>query len=110
MRYLSFCALLLGLLATLISAAQEGPPTRPQMTPKRTDVKPFEYVDANVPFYPPSPQWGKTGEPFKKMQKPLEPAESIKHFVTPVGFRVELFASEPNFGGKPIAMNWDERG
>jgi putative membrane-bound dehydrogenase-like protein len=28
----------------------------------------------------------------------------------PQGFRLELFADESNFAGKPIAMNWDERG
>jgi putative membrane-bound dehydrogenase-like protein len=83
---------------------------KPAMTPKRTDVKPFEYVEARVPFYPSGRQWGVTGEPFHQMQKPLEAAESIKHFVTPVDFEVQLFAGEPDLGGKPISMNWDERG
>jgi putative membrane-bound dehydrogenase-like protein len=83
---------------------------KPRMTEKRTDVKPFEYVDAKVPFYPPSRQWGVTGQPFDKMQKPLDPEESMKHMVTPVDFEVRLFASEPDLGGKPIAMNWDDRG
>lgn len=83
---------------------------KPQMTEKRTDVKPFEYVEARVPFYPPSRTWGVTGKPFDKMQKPLDPSESMKHMVTPVDFEVQLFASEPDLGGKPIAMNWDERG
>ena len=84
--------------------------TKPAMTPKRTDVKPFEYVDARVPFYPASPIWNTQGEPFSKMQQPLDPAESRKHFVTPEGFEVQLFASEPDLGGKPISMAWDERG
>jgi putative membrane-bound dehydrogenase-like protein len=83
---------------------------KPQMTEKRTDVKPFEYTEARVPFYPPSRTWGVTGQPFDKMQKPLDPAESMKHMVVPVDFEVQLFASEPDLGGKPIAMNWDERG
>jgi putative membrane-bound dehydrogenase-like protein len=83
---------------------------RPQMTAKRTDIKPFEYVEAHVPFYPQSRVWGRTGEPFKQMQTPLEPAESVKHMVTPVGFEVRLFAADSDLGGKPIAMNWDERG
>jgi hypothetical protein len=48
-------------------------------------------------------------EPVKKLQKPLPAEESIKHFITPVGFVVELFAAEPEIG-KPLAMNWDERG
>jgi len=82
---------------------------RPEMTPRRTDVKPFEYVDAVIPFYPPSQRWGTQADPVTKLQKPLSPEESLKHFVTPVGFHVELFASEPDIG-KPLAMNWDERG
>src|SRR5438105_11040641 len=44
------------------------------------------------------------------MQKPLDPAESMKHMVTPVDFEVQLFAAEPDLGGKPICMNWDQRG
>lgn len=82
---------------------------RPEMTAPRKDVKPFEYVDATIPFYPPSKQWGALAEPVKKLQKPLPAEESIKHFITPVGFAVELFAAEPDIG-KPLAMNWDERG
>jgi putative membrane-bound dehydrogenase-like protein len=85
----------------------------PEMTPLRKDVKPFEYVDVGkkIPNYTPGRQWGVQGEPFSKMQVPLPPAESIKHMVVPKGFRVELFASEADFGGgKPICMNWDERG
>lgn len=83
---------------------------RPEMTELRKDVKPFEFVDATVPYYPPSPRWGVVGEPIKKMQKPLEPAEAIKHYVTPVGFELQLYASEPQLEGKPLAMNWDEAG
>src|SRR5262249_58200514 len=75
-----------------------------------TDVKPFEYVDAKVPYYPAGKQWGKTADPLTKMQRPLDPAESLKHMVTPVGFEVKLFASEPQLGGKPLCMNWDQRG
>jgi putative membrane-bound dehydrogenase-like protein len=85
----------------------------PEMTPLRKDVKPFEYVDVGkkIPNYTPSRVWGTQGEPLSKMQVPLPPEESIKHFVVPKGFHVELFASEELFGGgKPICMNWDERG
>ncbi len=84
----------------------------PQMTPKRSDVKPFEYVDVGnkIPNYTPGKRWGLQGEALSKMQKPLPAEESLKHFVVPEGFRVELFASEPQIGGKPICMNWDERG
>ncbi len=38
-------------------AAAAEPPA-PQMTAKRTDVKPFEYAEANIPFYPPGQRWG----------------------------------------------------
>lgn len=82
---------------------------RPEMTAPRKDVKPFEYVDSVIPFYPPAKQWGTIAEPVKKLQKPLPAEESIKHFITPVGFAVELFAADPEIG-KPLAMSWDERG
>ena len=83
---------------------------RPEMTELRKDVKPFEFVDAVVPFYPAGQRWGVTGEPMKKMQKPIEPEESMKHYVMPVGFELQLFVSEPELNGKPISMSWDERG
>ena len=83
---------------------------RPEMTKLRTDGKPFEYVEAEIPFYPPGKQWGTVENGVRKMQLPVSPEESMKHFVTPVGFEVKLFASEKDFQGKPISMNWDERG
>ncbi len=82
---------------------------RPQLSPPRTDTKPFEYVEAKVPFYPPDKQSGTTGDANRKMQLPVDPAESIKHMVTPVGFEPRLFAAEPEIG-KPICLAWDERG
>src|SRR5262249_44893720 len=91
----------------------EAPFPIPEGTPKRTDVQPFEYTDVGkkIPNYTPSREWGVQGEPFSKMQLPLPPEESIKHFVVPKGFHVELFASEKELGGgKPICMTWDERG
>src|SRR5436309_14536824 len=93
------------------AAFAEPPPNdRPEMTPKRTDVKPFEYVPAQVPFYPPGKKWGVTSDGIKQMQKPLAVAESTKHYVHPVGFELRLFADETLLGGKPISMNCDERG
>ncbi|MEO2046287.1 MAG: PVC-type heme-binding CxxCH protein [Pirellulales bacterium] len=94
------------------SIPAEQPFPIPAMTSKRTDVAPFETIDvgAKIPYYIPDQPWGSQGEPRTSMQQPLPPAESQKHFVTPEGFRVELFASEPDLGGKPIAMTWDERG
>ncbi|HEV3343459.1 MAG TPA: PVC-type heme-binding CxxCH protein, partial [Pirellulales bacterium] len=83
----------------------------PQEPAQRSDanLKPFEYVEAKIPFYPPGQRWGTLADPITKMQKPLEPAESMKHLITPVGFEAELFAAEPDIV-KPVTMNWDERG
>jgi putative membrane-bound dehydrogenase-like protein len=77
--------------------------------PPRTDVKPFEYTEAKVPYYIPGARWGTTAEPLKRMQQPLEPSESMKHMHLPEGFEVQLFAADPDIA-KPIAMAWDERG
>jgi putative membrane-bound dehydrogenase-like protein len=81
---------------------------RPEMVGPSKDVKPFELVEAKLPFYP--PERGAKSGPIGKMQVPLPPEESMKHYQHPANLELKLFASEPNFGGKPIAMNWDERG
>src|SRR5262245_337806 len=84
-------------------------PQTPQMTALAKDIKPFEYVEANVPFYPPGGRGA--GQPLNKMQKPLDVEESMKHIVHPVQLELKLFIDETKFGGgKPICMNWDERG
>ena len=77
-----------------------------------SEKQPFEYVDVGpkIPNYVVSKQWGVQEPPRNMMQKPLSPAESIKHYAVPEGFSISLFASEPDIGGKPIAMSWDERG
>jgi len=80
------------------------------MIAPRKNVRPFRYVEAEIPFYPPSSVWGRVGQPLRRMQLPLEPAEALQHYVYPVGFELKLFASEPDLGGKPIAITWDERG
>ena len=80
---------------------------KPEMVGPSKNVKPFEFAEAKLPFYP--PDRGKSG-PISKMQMPLPPEESIKHYQHPAGLEMKLFASEPNFGGKPIALAWDERG
>jgi putative membrane-bound dehydrogenase-like protein len=77
----------------------------PQMTKPADGLAPFEYQPANVAFYsPPGHDPAKRNEPLGQMQKPLTPEESQKHAITPEGFRVELFASEPLLQGKPLAM------
>jgi putative membrane-bound dehydrogenase-like protein len=94
----------------LVSA--EGAFPIPKMREPLVDLDPFEYTDvgAKIPNYPKSDQWGTQSEPMRMMQKPLSAAESLKHLVVPEGFRVELFAADPDLQGKPICMNWDERG
>src|SRR5581483_980772 len=94
--------------ASIVSPFERPFPT-PEMTAKRTDVKPFEFVDVGkkIPNYRPR---GGQGEPLTTMQKPLPAEESQKHLVVPKGFRAELFVTEKELGGKPICMAWDERG
>jgi len=94
------------------SFAERQPFPVPEMTELPKNLKPFEYLDVGkkIPNYTPGKRWGTQGETLSKMQKPLPAEESLKHIVTPKGFKVELFASEPLIGGKPICMNWDERG
>ena len=84
----------------------------PETTALADSLKPFEYEDVGkkIPNYTPSKQWGVQGEPMNLMQKPVEAEQSMQHIVVPEGFHVELFASEPELGGKPICMAWDERG
>jgi putative membrane-bound dehydrogenase-like protein len=83
----------------------------PKMVGPSADVKPFEYVTADgIPFYDPTGRGPKAGGgKWNQMQKPLDPAESVKHMQLPEGFEAKLFVSEPDVI-KPITMAWDERG
>src|SRR5205814_5423557 len=94
---------------TLCAAAAEAQDAAPKMTPLRKDAKPFQYADAKIPYYPAGEKWGTLSKSAMKMQLPVDPAESMKHMVTPVDFEVKLFASDPQIK-RPICMNWDERG
>jgi putative membrane-bound dehydrogenase-like protein len=94
------CGLVLG------AVGGQAPVDPPKMTPKRTDVNPFEYIEAKIPFYPPG---GKGTKALNQMQLPLAAAESAKHMVFPEQFELQLFAAEPQIK-RPICMNWDERG
>ncbi len=96
----------------------------PEMTPfPSVDDTTFQFEDVGpkIPNYTKGEKWGVQGSAKTLMQKPLSPLESMKRFSTPVGFQVELYAAEKQnpreeaagwdgFEGKPIAMNWDERG
>ncbi len=74
-------------------------------------LKPFEYEDAPsaIPNYLPGQRWGTQGEALTKMQKPLDPAESMKHLVLPRALEAKLFASEPEIS-KPLCLAWDHQG
>ncbi|PQO44029.1 PVC-type heme-binding CxxCH protein [Blastopirellula marina] len=84
----------------------------PKMTMVPADAAAFDYIDvgAKIPNYTPSDTWGVQAEPLTKMQLPLPAEKSMTHMVNPVDFSVELYAADPELGGKPIAMNWDEQG
>ena len=98
-------------LASAVEPSSEVPSLGGQGRHSPADLAPFEYQPAKVPFYDPdSQQWGKTLEPLATMQKPLPPAESLKHAITPARFRVDLVASEPLLQGKPLAMAFDGDG
>ncbi len=66
---------------------------------KLPDVK---YSDANIPNY-------ERRNPAPKLQAPLSPQESMALTQVPVGFELQLFASEPDIIN-PIHMDWDSRG
>ena len=82
------------------------------MTKISKDLTPFEYLDVGpkIPNYVTGAQWGKQEKPRNLMQKPLPPEQAIEHYSVPTGFHLDLFVSEPDLGGKPICMNWDEAG
>lgn len=87
----------------------------------RTIGNPFEYAVLDVPFPPPHEvrvEYEKNVGPmdrgsnypmYYQQQQPLSPEASMERMILPAGFRVELFASEPDIVN-PIAMNWDEKG
>ena len=58
--------------------------------------------EANIPNY-------EKRNPKPKYQEPLSAEDSRKLTQVPVGFDLELFASEPDIIN-PIAMDWDEKG
>lgn len=90
----------------------DAPFPHTEMTELPAGEPPFEYDDvgAKIPNYTPDAQWGAQGENLRLMQRPLSPEQSMQRYVVPRGFRLELFAAEPDIGGKPICMTWDERG
>jgi putative membrane-bound dehydrogenase-like protein len=66
----------------------------------------FRYVQVEgIPIYQPDQKIARQTQ----MQEPLNPATSMSRMALPEGFRVELFAAEPDVV-KPIAMTFDARG
>lgn len=61
-----------------------------------------KYFDGPVPNY-------EKRDPAPKVQEGLSPQQSMSLMQVPVGFELQLFASEPDIVN-PIFMNWDERG
>ena len=100
-----------GFLALVENGIRWAAANSPNRLQAHTGLKPFEFTEspANIPNYTVGARWGAQSEPIRTMQKPLEPAESMKHLVTFPEFDVKLFASEPQIY-KPIWMAWDERG
>ncbi len=99
----------------------------PEMMKPTIDEKLFTFTDvgAKIPNYTPGRQWGTQGAPLTEMQNPLPAETSVQAYSVPQSFRMSLWAKElqknwpdapqPNsqlagLQGKPIAMNWDERG
>jgi uncharacterized protein len=60
------------------------------------------FEDAVIPNY-------ENKDPAPRYQLPLSPEESMKLIQIPVGFELQLFASEPQIVN-PMAMCWDEKG
>ena len=61
-----------------------------------------EFSDADIPNY-------ERRDPAPRYQLPLSPEESMKLVQIPVGFELQLFASEPDIIN-PMAMAWDDQG
>jgi putative membrane-bound dehydrogenase-like protein len=66
------------------------------------DIPQPEFRDAEIPNY-------ERRDPAPRYQLPLSPKESMKLVQVPVGFELQLFASEPDIVN-PMAMCWDEKG
>lgn len=76
---------------------------RKQWEAYKTEMPKLAYRDEpNIPNY-------EKRSPSPRYQEPLSPEQSAKLIQVPVGFDLELFASEPDIIN-PIAMTWDERG
>ncbi|WP_456238989.1 PVC-type heme-binding CxxCH protein [Rubripirellula reticaptiva] len=97
------------------------------MTPPTKDETSFAFKDvgAKIPNYTPGASWGTQQAPLTLMQEPVPANQSIESYSVPNDFHLSLWAEESSknwpddsqatekfagLTGKPIAMNWDERG
>ena len=92
-----------------------------QALSERTIGNPFRYTVLDVPFPPPhymrlqyeeevgTMDRGANNPRYYRKQLPLDAEQAIGRMIVPPGFRVELFAAEPDIVN-PISMNWDEQG
>ena len=88
---------------------------------EREIENPFEYTVLDVPFPPPHEERlryeeevgpmdrGANNPRYYRKQLPLDAETAIDRMIVPPGYRVELFAAEPDIVN-PISMNWDEQG
>ena len=80
-----------------------GDQARQKWEQYRKQLPTLTYRDADgIPNY-------EKRNPGPRYQDPLTPEESARLIQVPVGFDLELFASEPDIIN-PIAMEWDEKG
>ncbi len=103
------------------------PFNKPEMVAPTIDKNIFTFTDvgAKIPNYTAGESWGTQGAPLTTMQNPLPAETSISAYSVPMSFSMALWAKESNenwpsdatantesagLKGKPIAMNWDERG
>ncbi|GEO20326.1 PVC-type heme-binding CxxCH protein [Cyclobacterium qasimii] len=66
------------------------------------DIPQPQFEDAIIPNY-------ENKDPAPRYQLPLSPEKSMKLVQVPVGFELQLFASEPDIIN-PMAIAWDDRG
>ncbi|MDO6436808.1 ThuA domain-containing protein [Cyclobacterium sp. 1_MG-2023] len=66
------------------------------------DIPQPQFEDAKIPNY-------EKRDPAPRFQLPLSPEESMKLVQIPVGFELQLFASEPDIIN-PMAIAWDDKG
>tara|TARA_R110002124_G_scaffold287323_3_gene472816 strand:+ start:5572 stop:9069 length:3498 start_codon:yes stop_codon:yes gene_type:complete len=66
------------------------------------DIPQPQFEDAEIPNY-------ENNDPAPRYQIPLSPEESMKLVQVPVGFELQLFASEPDIIN-PMAIAWDDKG